>query len=83
MAVTATIVLISGLVVAYNCPSAGNIYFSIGWIITFIFDSCLQIITTTMIMSKMQADSRGVMISIQKIAYGVAAIGPVYPIAFL
>ena len=61
---------------------AGTWQFTVGFLVSQILTSCNFVITQTMLMSKMEPDSRGVITSVQMVFYtlGVLASSIALPV---
>lgn len=68
-----SLVILFGYLMAYNATEL-NFMFSMGYILSQLFDSCNFIITQTMIMIKMAPESRGMIICFQNASTAIGLL---------
>ena len=79
---TDLIVILGGYLMTVYTTQAGTWQFTVGFLVSQILTSCNFVITQTMLMSKMEPDSRGVITSVQMVFYtlGVLASSIALPV---
>jgi hypothetical protein len=78
------VTIASGVIMVVNTLTAGNnIYFTLGYLISQIMDSCNFIASMTLLMTNLLPDSRGFILCINNVCFGVGAFSVFYLIKLI